>query len=226
MDQVQPWIGDKVRTLRPDFKAISVVAKGFENCVQHFAATDLLDAACADLQWAPWAERHLESWREAFRSFGAQPKKTPSSSEGLRARVAKGGDLPSVSAVVDLYNAISVKFALPVGGEDLDAYIGQPRLVVAEGGEIFETAREGVATLEGVPCGEVVWRDDLGVTCRRWNWRQGRRTRIELDSTNLWFVLEALGTMPDDAFEQAAVVLCENLLVVAPSATVGWTRIP
>lgn len=26
--------------------------------------------------------------------------------------------------------------------------------------------------------GEVIWRDDAGVTCRQWNWRQCTRTRI------------------------------------------------
>lgn len=43
-----------------------------------------------------------------------------------------------------------------------------------------------------VPAGEVVWADDLGVTCRRWNWRQGRRTRLTEVSRNAYFILESL----------------------------------
>jgi len=40
--------------------------------------------------------------------------------------------------------------------------------------------------------GEVVWRDDLGVTCCAWNWRQGVRTRITEASAHVYFLLEAM----------------------------------
>lgn len=40
--------------------------------------------------------------------------------------------------------------------------------------------------------GEVVWRDDAGVTCRRWNWRQGRRTALTEESTTALFIIDAL----------------------------------
>ncbi|MER8772928.1 hypothetical protein NKH63_30220 [Mesorhizobium sp. M0960] len=43
--------------------------------------------------------------------------------------------------------------------------------------------------------GEVIWCDDAGVTCRRWNWRQGRRTMVTVDTRAMWLVLEALGPM-------------------------------
>ncbi|WP_352686172.1 hypothetical protein [Mesorhizobium sp. M0601] len=43
--------------------------------------------------------------------------------------------------------------------------------------------------------GEVIWCDDAGVTCRRWNWRHGRRTMVTVDTRAMWLVLEALGPM-------------------------------
>ena len=51
--------------------------------------------------------------------------------------------MPTVNALVDVYNALSLRFAVPIGGEDLDAYAGSPRLTVAAGGEPFATVRDG-----------------------------------------------------------------------------------
>ena len=44
--------------------------------------------------------------------------------------------------------------------------------------------------------GEVVWVDDLGVTCRRWNWRQGVRTRVHEDTERVFFLFERLSPFP------------------------------
>ncbi|MBA3666213.1 MAG: hypothetical protein H0W65_00615 [Sphingomonas sp.] len=219
-------IGDDVRQLRPDFRAISIVATGVENRIDHPIARALLAEARKSLDFAPWADAHLEAWRETFRAFGAKPKKTASSVEALRSRVAKSGELPPINAVVDLYNAVSIKFALPVGGENLDSYVGRPRLIRADGSETFDTVRDGRLIHEPVDRGEVIWRDDLGTTCRRWNWRQCLRTRIEPSSTRLWFVLEALAPMADEAVEDAARSLCGALAVISPSASIDrqWLR--
>ena len=62
---------------------------------------------------------------------------------------------------------------VPLGGEDLNRYLGAPRLLRANGTEPFDTVATGAAVIEYPDLGEVVWRDDAGVTCRRWNWRKG-----------------------------------------------------
>jgi DNA/RNA-binding domain of Phe-tRNA-synthetase-like protein len=59
--------------------------------------------------------------------------------------------------------------------------------------------------------GEVVWRDDEAVTCRRWNWRQGRRTQLTDDTTSALFIFDALAPMSDDALRAAADDLAERL---------------
>ena len=222
---VRPQVGAEVWALRPDLKAISIIATGVVNHATHPHTTHLLAEACRELNRAPWADDHVEAWREAFRGFGAKPKKTPSSLEALRSRAAKVGQLPSINSLVDLYNAVSVRFALPVGGEDLDAYVGQPRLVRASGTETFDTVREGIEVVEAVDPGEVIWRDDRGATCRRWNWRQCNRTRITTDSSQIWFVLEALGPMPDDILQSAAMFLCDNLAAINPLASLTVNRL-
>jgi DNA/RNA-binding domain of Phe-tRNA-synthetase-like protein len=74
---------------------------------------------------------------------GAKPSKYPSSVEALAARVLRGEALPRVNRLVDIYNAVSVKHLLPVGGEDADALTGTLRLVVTDGGEPFDPRGDG-----------------------------------------------------------------------------------
>src|SRR5678816_3532080 len=85
---------------------------------------------------------------------------------------------------------VSVEFALPVGGEDVAHTAGTSRLTIATGAESFDTVRGGERVVDRPDAGEVVWVDEGGVTCRRWNWRQCARTRIVPESTDVYFVLE------------------------------------
>ena len=215
----KPVIAPAVAELRPDFRLLSVVAQNLANREDDAEAGAFLADACSRLDEASWAADHLAAWQETYKAFGAKPQRTPCSAEALRKRAAKDGRLPSANAVVDIYNAVSLRFAVPVGGENLAAYAGAPHLVRATGTEPFDTAKDGLPVQERVDAGEVIWRDDLGATCRRWNWRQGRRTRIEPDSRDIWFVLEALGPMPDAALEEAGEDLIRQLQRLSPDAT-------
>jgi DNA/RNA-binding domain of Phe-tRNA-synthetase-like protein len=137
----------------------------------------------------------------------------------LLKRVASG--LPRIDPITDLYNAVSIDHALPVGGEDFDAYVGPPRLTLATGDEPFDTIDQGEPVVDHPAAGEVIWRDDLGVTCRRWNWRQGVRTRIGPATTNAIFLLEALGAMPDDHLGAAGDELMSGLRAISPDVALG-----
>lgn len=57
---------------------------------------------------------HIAAWREAYRAFGAKPQRTRISLEALTRRVP--GGLPRVKRLNDIYNAISVKHQVPLGG--------------------------------------------------------------------------------------------------------------
>ena len=72
-----------------------------------------------------------------------------------------------------------------------------------------------------VEAGEVVWRDDEGVTCRRWNWRQTPRTRISVATTDIWFVLERLEPMPIEVLLQAGELIAEGVRSLAPHAQIS-----
>lgn len=220
-----PIVDAEIFKLRPDYSAISVVAGGMDNVDRHPAVDRYVEEIVARATRPPWTEGHLDAWRTAYRAFGAKPQRTPSSVDTLLMRLDKDGRLPTINAVVDLYNAISVRYVIPVGGENVAAYVGRPRLIRTSGVESFDTMKEGEAVAEAVPSGEVVWADDRGVTCRRWNWRQGVRTRIDLQTRRMWFVLERLEPMPVVAAEAAAVTLMEALRLISPGAALAAHRI-
>lgn len=220
-----PIISPDIYTLRPDFTALSIFADDVQNTPSTAWSVEQLSKACAALDAAPWAGDHLEAWRHAYRAFGAKPQRTPCSADALRRRASRDEQLPAVNAVVDLYNAISVRYAVPVGGEDADLYAGAPSLIRAVGGESFDTTQDGQPKIEPADAGEVVWRDAVGVTCRRWNWRQGVRTRIEPTSRRMWFVFERLDAMPMAALEEAGEAFVEGLKALTPEAQISTTLV-
>ena len=146
----------------------------------------------------------IAAWRATMSAFGCKPSRYPCSAEALLKRVARGDELPAVNRLVDLYNAISVAWALPLGGEDIERVCGDVVLMPACGAEEFDGGDPPAP-------GEIVWRDDLGVTCRAWNWRQGTRTRITAASTHVYFLLEAIEDAGVRALGQAADALCTRL---------------
>ena len=129
-------------------------------------------------------------------------------------RVESG--LPRVNRLTDCYNAVSVLHQVPLGGEDLARYASSPRLIRATGTEPFDTVAGGETVIEHPEPGEVVWCDSEGVTCRRWNWRQGRRTQLREDTTTALFIFDALDPMTDDALHAAADDLAARLTPFGP----------
>lgn len=130
-------------------------------------------------------------WREAYRKFGAKPKKYPSSIENLVRRVLKGEDIRSISKLVDIYNTVSLRHLLPVGGEDLAQIVGDIHLTIA-GADEAPVRLLGEADPRTPNSGEVIYKDDLGAICRRWNWKEADRTKITETTTRAVFVIESL----------------------------------
>jgi DNA/RNA-binding domain of Phe-tRNA-synthetase-like protein len=220
MQAVTPQIAPAIAVIAPGFRALSITVDAAPIRHPEIAEQALLRACVALAAGEPaWGDAHLAAWAEVFRRFGAKPQRTPCSAEALRKRALRDGGLPSIDPVVDLYNAISVQFAIPVGGENLAAYAGTPRLVIAHGSETFDTMKDGAPAHESPEAGEVVWRDDLGVTCRRWNWRQGVRTRLDAEAQHMWFILESLPEMPLEARHEAGDQLVAGLLAMMPGAS-------
>jgi DNA/RNA-binding domain of Phe-tRNA-synthetase-like protein len=202
-------VDSDIFTAHPEYVALIMLAEGIGNAPSDEGSSAVLDAAEQDLRarglTRPADDPHIAAWRAAFSAFGAKPSKYPCSAEALAARVLKGGTLPRVNVLVDLYNAVSVRALTPVGGEDLDHLDGPLRLTIATGDEPFDGH-------DGAPRpGEIVWRDDAGVTCRRWNWRQGQRTRLTDATTRAFFVIDRLPGLDENQLNAAASQL-ESLL--------------
>ena len=220
MSLVTPSIDPRLTGIAPGFRALSILVEAAP-ITQPDVASAALAQACQQVLTddVAWAEAHLSAWDDVFRAFGTKPKRTPCSASALRKRVLKEGALPPLDPVVDIYNAISIRYAIPVGGENLAAYAGAPRLTLAEGNEPFDTLKEGQSVIEYPDAGEVIWRDDIGVTCRRWNWRQGVRTRLDSQAQHMWFILESLPSMPLSALQEAGDELVSNLQRLMPGST-------
>lgn len=214
----------EVFILRPDYRALIIVAEGIEpgpsdavseellREAEESARAALVDTAVEDLP-------HVAAWREAYRAFGAKPQRTRNSLEALLRRVDDG--LPRINRLTDIYNAISVLHQLPLGGEDAHCYAGSPRLVRATGEEAFDTMAAGERVIEHPEPGEVVWCDDAGVTCRRWNWRQARRTALTEGTTAGVFILDALAPVSDEALLAAGTDLIERLASLGPDVRIA-----
>ena len=131
----------------------------------------------------------VRTWREAYQKFKTK-KGARCSIENLLKRVLKGNPVGSITPSVDIYNAISLKYALPVGGEDIDKFVGDFRLGITQGGDAFLPLGEDAddPTLPG----ELCYRDDAGAVCRCFNWRDGQRTALGDDSKNAILVIECV----------------------------------
>jgi len=216
-----PIIDPAVICLAPDFRALHLFVSTPDAPAIANPSPGLVDACRFVCDGGPpWADAHLAAWADTYARFGAKPNRTPCSAQALRKRVLKDGALPAINPVVDLYNAISLRYAVPVGGENLGAYVGVPRLTIADGSEAFDTMSNGEPAIEHPLPGEVVWRDDVGVTCRRWNWRQGTRTRLNGNEQSMWFVLEVLAGMPNDTLHEAGHAMASGLKSILPYASV------
>ncbi|MCW2735841.1 phenylalanine--tRNA ligase beta subunit-related protein [Nocardioides sp.] len=213
-----------VAALRPDYRVLLLAVDGMEPGASDEHSGRMLaraEAVARDLLADTPVEdvAHVAAWREAYRSFGAKPQRTRNSLEALVRRAATG--LPRVNRLTDVYNAVSVIHQVPLGGEDLPAYAGPPRLVRASGSEVFDTVAGGVDVDEHPEPGEVVWHDAVGVTCRRWNWRQCRRTQLTPHTTSTVFILDALAPLSDEALVAAGDELAGHLARLGPDVGVA-----
>lgn len=154
----------------------------------------------------------IKVWRDAFKKFKTK-KGARSSIEALLKRVSTGKKLGTINPLVDIYNSISLKYALPCGGEDIDAFVGDIRLTQAIGNESFVTL--GTDKNEPPFEGEIVYKDDEGAICRCFNWRESVRTMLTEDTNNAFLCIELVDEKRvkefDNALKDLSKLVQENL---------------
>lgn len=195
----------------PSLRVGVVVVEGADNGTHQPEIMKLLRAAEreADARYGGSVTGEMPEiacWRRAYKAFGANDYR--SSVEALLRRALKGDALPDINPLVNLYNALSLKYRIPFGGEDLDKVQGNIVLGYAQGYEpcvlIGETENRPPKP------GEIVYKDDAGVLCRRWNWREADRTKLGATTTRAILVCEDLWSGSDEVTNRA----CEEALAL------------
>jgi DNA/RNA-binding domain of Phe-tRNA-synthetase-like protein len=180
----------------PDLTIGMVVARDVDNTHPSKEIDDLLTQAVEGVKKnfiGDKAQEHprIKPWRTAFSKLGISGSKFPSSIESMARRILKGDPFPKINPLVDLYNTVSLRFLVPMGGHDLDTIEGNIHLRFAEGWEPF-TPMGGGETL-AVPKGELVYRDDREVLTRNWVWRQCEKDKATEKTKNIFIPIDVLG---------------------------------
>ena len=170
-----------------------VMAKGIDNSKAYPEIDRLLDESIET------AAQHFKGrkvkeepvvlpYREAFRALGINPNKYLCSMEALFTRIAKGKEMPHINPIVDLGNAVSLKYTLPMGAHDLGGNSEDICIRLSKPGDTFLPF--GGEAEETPDSGEIVYAVGRQVRTRRWTWRQSEHGKITLASTDIFFPID------------------------------------
>jgi DNA/RNA-binding domain of Phe-tRNA-synthetase-like protein len=196
----------------PELSVGLVVAKGINNKGSNEEIMKLLkteqEKIRADFSIETLSENpKIDVWKKAYSLFEAKPKKYRCSVESLYRLVLRGIDLKHFNKLVDIYNYISIKHTVPIGGDDLDKIDGNITLKFARGDEPFNEI--GSEEVKHPKEGEIVYADDKEVICRRWNWRDCDKTKMTESTKNMVLIVEGLPPVSKDKIEEITKELRE-----------------
>lgn len=156
-------------------------------------AVTALERRCTEHAWAPPGDEdpRISAWHEAYRRFGANPRRIRPSVDALCRRLARTGRLPRISGAVDCYNLVSVTHVFPAGAFDLERVSGDVMIRFGHAADRFTPLGEPEVT-ETPGASEVVYADQQSVLTRYWNHRDADHTKITAASTCAAFILETL----------------------------------
>jgi len=189
----------------PDLILGIVIAHNIDNSQDRGEITQLLRTAESALPGKfgnmPVIQHpYIAAWREAYRKFGAKPKDYPSSVENLTRKVLNGAQVAHINNLVSLYTTVSLRYILPVGGEVLEKIVGDVLLTRA-GNDEPAMVLLGEKEARAPHPGEIIYKDDVGAICRRWNWKEADRTKLTKETRNAFLVIETLPPVTRDIVE-------------------------
>jgi DNA/RNA-binding domain of Phe-tRNA-synthetase-like protein len=159
----------------------------------------------------------IQAWRRAFAAMGLKPTQYRCAAESLLRRFRKEGSLPRLHPLVDLCNAVSMAYAIPVAALDADQIAWPLAVRYAAGDEDYLTF--GGETEHPAP-GEVIFADEAGrAHARRWTNRQSGRSAVRDSTTSALIIAEAL-------HDQAATDLPDLLKTLAAELEAAWSVTP
>lgn len=183
--------------------------------------------ALAKQRIAPSTESDLleiQAWRRAFGKMGLKPTQYRCASETLLRRLRKEGDLPSVHPLVDLCNAVSAAFAIPIAAIDIDRIDGNLQVRPAIGTETYETF---AGDIEHPEVGEIIFADEgHRAHARRWANRQSGHSAVMSRTTNALIVAEAMHSTAEADVTQLITTLQTTISTLWPSASITEMQLP
>lgn len=193
----------------PDLTIGVVVATGIDNTHPSREIEERLQQAVEEMRrnfGVDKAQDHprIKPWRNAFSKLGISGSKFPSSIESMARRILKGDPFPLINPLVGLYNSVSLKCLVPMGGHDLNTLVGNIHLRFTEGWEPFTPMGGGETII--VPKGELVYRDDRDVLTRNWVWRQCEKDKTTEKTEKIFIPIDVLG---DVGTERAPEIIDE-----------------
>lgn len=163
----------------------------------------------------------IRSWRDAYKAFGVKKTSYRSSVERLLKNIQRGGGLPRVNALVDIYNAVSVRHRMPIGADDLDRVCPPLAFRYARTGDSFVALGDATMAPDPPKPGEIVYGDAEKCLCRRWNWYQDARSAVGPATRRAVLTVQTL--TGDDAALNMAVAQLADVIVADLSRRVWWT---
>ncbi len=196
-------IDRKIFEQNPDLKIGAILIKGMDNSKRVSSVESLLRGVCAQREKEfkdkdVFEHPMVKAWCQAYGRFGVNPQKYPPSIAALLKRVKSGKQLTHINVLVDLYNYFSMKYLLPIGGEDIDWLCGDLNLTFTKGNEPFRPI--GSIEVDMAKEGEGAYMDDAGITCRYWNYRECERTKFTNKTVNAVLFVEDLSKIHIDEF--------------------------
>ena len=141
-------------------------------------------------------EDWIQPYREAFRKLNINPNKYMCSIEALITRISKGNDIPNINSIVDLGNALSLKYELPIGVHDMDNFIdGDIQIRESDGNDNFVPF--GSDEIEHPDAGEIIYASGNEVKTRRWTWRQGEKSKVTEESKDFFIPIDGFTSNKD-----------------------------
>ena len=170
-----------------------IVAKGIDNSLVKNDIVEKLDQSIKDCEdkFKDTKVKELEGilcYRDAFKELGINPNKFMSSIEAMLTRTSKGKGLPNISPIVDLGNAVSLKYMVPLGAHDIDTLDGDIEVRFSKEGDSFIPL--GTEETEILEDGELIYSAGDNVRTRRWIWRQSEQGKITNESKNIFFPID------------------------------------